>query len=395
MDNQNLDGDPKPENEGGTDPELKKLEEEKNKITKQTELITAKAGLITAEKSLVTAQLPDTSAAPAQITPAVNLDETKPGYVAELVAYGALNKKAKEVAKAINSLSLGNASIMIVDSLELAADDVGLIQLSTQMKYFSSQMKIQVEINQKVIAAAGQVVRSEEERLGAAAITAGLTIASSILSSLSTIGGFFQKEYTIKSRDITIQLSTLQAAVAGQIKNAPIYINKFYRIIDAPLLTKLQECFELRMKLAGNIALLKSLSAQTPAENADAAKKLAQDEVSSSSQALIDAFDKFFTESTTLPQGSTCSPLMLAILRQHYDEMGITHYLYLGLSATGGEVVTKKSNWFWQISKIGILAGGVISTILIEKSGRVVYSDTSTAMIRTKYDLDNEKTIDI
>ena len=60
--------------------------------------------------------------------------------------------------------------------------------------------------------------------------------------------------------------------------------------------------------------------------------------------------------------------------RERVQDLGITHLLYIGVSSSGGEVVTK---WSMLVFKtISYFGGCVVSWVMAKKDGEILASDT-------------------
>ncbi|MBW7886392.1 MAG: hypothetical protein H3C34_27950, partial [Caldilineaceae bacterium] len=106
-------------------------------------------------------------------------------------------------------------------------------------------------------------------------------------------------------------------------------------------------------------------------------------------QALLAAVDGFVTAVTTPPANETLPPLVSAALREYIcsQESG-THLLYVGLNAAGGQLVTKRSFWFWQ-NTIAYVGYAVTSYTLVEKATNdVLAADTVGRMASLKHEPD-------
>jgi hypothetical protein len=384
----NPSGEP-PENQSGgeTTPEDKARAELLAKINEEKELLDAQADLEKSKTTLLTAQLGTfNNQSTAQ---AVDTGTATTPYIVEFLSQKILIENAEEIAKKINALGENISKILIVDSMELCTDDVGLMQIKSQINGYNELFKERLLEDVTLLHESIRVTPSNEEpriaselpseraySLPLAGVSAALTGLSSILTGISSIAGFFQDKYSIKAAKYTPDLVPLQARVAGKVTKCPVIFNKNYRTDSSPLLEMLKEALILRETLSEKKGKLESVSAQNPDPQKEAVEKPKRELAVNSSDTLIKAFDGFFTLLTTIPSGASYSPLMIAIMRDSIDQLGITHYLYLSISSVGGDVITVSSIWPWKSGQMSVMVGSIFTAILIDKTGKVVFADT-------------------
>lgn len=357
----------------------------------------------------------------------------KTPHYATLVSYEALIKNARSIAQGINDLKeiKKNEKIAIVDSLSLALDDVGTLQIKVQIAEFKSIFAAHLKeclriyehtrsFIQPMKGAGGLKIESLIEGLkvdmdairftrsyastgmkgmaasglaGGALMNAltplGLAITgvSSVLSGVSNIMGYLREEYNLQSVTPAADIEALQAEVAGQITCAKVLLGSFHRVKNSKLLTALQQCLDLRSKIEDVKAKLQLEEAKEVDPQIEAAEKPARDLLVSASTSMLDAFDDFFKTITAVTPEAKYSPLMIAVIRDSLTDLGVTHYLYLKTVTMGGDVIEVKSIWPWRSSQVSVIAGSICSAVLADAEGSVVFAKTSAPdLVKKRFD---------
>jgi len=416
--------------------ELKQLETQKGLVIAQKDLVAASNDLIKEQQDLVRSALGASAAEGEGGEPAAGAaeqpasGESKTPYYATLVSYEALMKNARSIAQGINALK-GVEKIAIVDSMALALDDVGTLQIKYQIAEFKSIftahfkecLRIYEQTRSLILStkgADGSDLASLVEGLkvdmdairftvpyasiglkgmaasglaGGALMNAltplGLAITgvSSVLSGVSNIMGYLREEYALQAITPAADLEALQAEVAGQITCAKVLLGRFHRVKNSKLLTALQQCLDLRSKIEDVKAKLQLEEAKEVDPQIEAAEKPARDLLVSASTSMLDAFDEFFKTITAVTPEAKFSPLMIAVIRDSLTDLGVTHYLYLKTVTMGGDVVAVKSIWPWRSSQVSVIAGSVCSAVLADAEGSVVFAKTSAPdLVKKRFD---------
>lgn len=367
----------------------------------------------------------------------ITLDE-KAGYLTTVIAYRAMLRLADAAAAAIDALNLREAKILLVDSLEFAAADTAVLQLSAQIGAWKTELKrLNIQLSGMVAAAQKSPVPAGSplplERI-APAFVAGLApsvllpLLTGAVSATADLIGYFKTDYAISGRDVEVSDKALRARVAGKISGATVYWQDYYRIAQSPLLATFAQVTEQQALLRQNLDLLKrtvidpltarivtlgaeieALQAEAKAlklpdqaerkeelgnEIAELGKELAAavrakrepDLLYAQARAVLDVIDGNTAQLTAVPQGQQLSPLGRAALRDYLDVLGITHLLHASVVSAGGEVVTGK-NWFLGAPQAGYLAGGVICYVLSQVDGAIVAADTLAGTDYLKFKL--------
>ena len=385
------------------------------------------------------ADVPDYEAQAKPREGAIALD-AKAGYMATIVAYRAMLRQADLIADSINDLNLSDARIMLVNTPEFAAGDIALRQVSTQFEAWQAELE---RLNKLVTGLTR--AKADDERLAAPAflVAALPMVAGAIASGVSpaallpllagTIGatadliGYFKTDYALSGRDVSVGDTALRARVAGKIRGVPVYMQDFYRVEDAPVVSTFNAIVSLRAALGQNLDLLKSqvispLELQIGALTADIEQLQAQikklklpaeqkekerlegllaaatkglttavnqrrplDLLYARGTGAITAWDVVSKDLTAVPAGGQLSLLTQAALRDTLNVMKITHLLYVTVASAGGEIITGK-NWFLGAPQVGYLGGGAVTYMLAEVGGAICAADTlaGTAYLKVK-----------
>ncbi len=328
----------------------------------------------------------------------VTADE-KAGYIATFAAYNAMIQKAAAIAKRINTtLSPQKSKIVIVDTLDFCISDAELLQITTQIELIEKELENQVKRIQDAKAAIKTIIENAPgQKVGVAAVpavAAALPMVKGIISSLADIFGYLKTDYEIKGQTVALSNIALHSLVAGQIekKSVEVYLPGFHRIKSSQTIEKLANCMSQKATLQSETEELKKqldnpVIAEKKKEGSPAEKEKIKDieKTCEFSGTLLGEFSEFYKALVTTPTGKSFSPLVSAIIRQHLNELGITHLLYLAVTSSGGEMVTGKGLFQWGTA--GFLGGCVVTYILAECSGKIVDSDTSYGYSSIKYNL--------
>ena len=416
--------------------ELKQLETQKGLVVAQKDLIAASNDLIKEQQDLVRNALGASPAEGEGGEPAAGAaaqpvsGETKTPFYATLVSYEALMKNARSIAQGINAVN-GVEKIAVVDSMALALDDVGTLQIKVQIaefkNIFTAHFKECLRIYEQTRSltlpmkgAGGSDLASLVEGLkvdmdairftvpyaatglkglAASGLAGGalmntltplglaITGVSSVLSGVSNIMGYLREEYALQAVTPAADLEALQAEVAGQITSAKVLLGRFHRVKNSKLLTALQQCLDLRGKIDDIRAKLQLEEAKEADPQLEAVEKPARDLLVSASTSMLTAFDEFHKTITAVSAETKYSPLMIAVIRDSLADLGVTHYLYLKTVAMGGDVIEVKSIWPWRSSQVSVIAGSVCSAVLADAEGNVLFAKTSAPdLVKKRFD---------
>ena len=389
---------------------------EQKSLAAQKNVIDAQKELQTAELALLTARLPASTVT----APTGEVTSEAGGYMAELIAFQAMQRCAAETAERINDKLPGDARLLVVDTLAVAQGDFPRLLVQSQFdqykKSFQEQQdKIEEQLQQEPPAAEsepeGKFVPEFAPALGAA-FTA-LSVAPQVLGAAASLLSYFKTDYTIKSKTVTLADSALRAAVAGKIDKGQTRVLDFYLAGDSRLIKQYMALLEGRFKLelakttyseqvvnrlAGTIEEIKEQlkklqdskkeEERTAADQAKitglekeipriSAQKGDAEQIVARCTALISKFDEFVTL-VTAKSGDEQPLLLQAAVRDHILAVGTTHLLYLKVESKGGESITKKSIWT-RGGETAFLGGVAASYILVDVTGAVLSADTISA----------------
>ena len=347
------------------------LEQKLKEIQLQQKIAEAEQATALANQNRLSAQFPTGQAKPlkGEVTTDANF-----GYLAEISAYHAMSQKADEIATGVVACLNGGDKILVVDSLDICAPDVLLLQIKNQIDFWRKKMASQLG---QVIQEVGQSVTPT------VASMAAITVGTAILSSLADIAGFFQVDYNIKGRKVEIGNAALHALVAGKIckktQKVDVLLQGFHRIKSSDLVNDFERCTELRGELAAELAVL------TDKLESDLKGNVHAKSIAEQTKSILRSFDEFNKSATSVPEGGTLSPMAQATIRAHLDEQRITHVLYLAVSSAGGESITKQ--WLWTTPKISFLGAGAYTYVLATCDGKIVAADTIVGTAFARYQL--------
>jgi len=402
------------------------ITQQKEIMDAQTELLKSNLELEKSKKALITEQIGSPTSTNEATSVAIAADKTP--FFAELLAHQVLLKSAQrigeELKKYFNILSQSEEGktrkIMLIDSPDLAVEDVGRIQIKNQLEEYLKTLSSQAKACEEIIAQKRELVINDllkgsriddlviktitapsgsKSRIGYGSprgdrintlstvgstistlfppINAGIEGISALITGVSNIMGFFQDEHTLTPTKTESDLSAFQAAVVDQIKDdACLMINRLHRITASILLETLQKCLVLRATVDDFRQKMGTEAVKEPDPEAEVAEKPKRELMISACATMIKDFDDFFARITAILEGGKYSPLMIAVMREQFDIQKVTHYLFLKIVTMGGDVITSKSIWPWISSRVVVMAGSVCSAVLVDESGNIVYSKT-------------------
>ena len=392
------------------------------------------------EKAIAEAQQAIAEANQAKLQAQIPAGEAKPvegkittgekfGYVAELTAYSAIIRKADAIAQTISSRVPEDARLLIVDSLDFCGPDVQLLQVSSQLDFWTKELRAQDRQIKNLLDAAR--APSPLAAFAAESLLPVVPMAVGALSAAADIIGYFRIDYDIKGQEIELCDTALRARVAQGIQNHPVYLSRFHRIPSSAVIAAFNQSIEQRGQLNLTMAQLKSavidqltteigrnkqkiqtLEAElkklkSPEDDEEIAEKttalgqcrkqLSEAEAAKSqhesaytrAEALIKGFDEFNKVLTSVPAGKEYSLLANAAIRQYLDEMQITHLLYLTVTSSGGEAITGKG--LFQSGRVAFLGGGVVTYVLADCTGKIIAADAVVGSSYVKFNLGQDR----
>lgn len=402
------------------------LTQQKEIMDAQTELLKSNLELEKSRKALITEQIGSPTSTNEATSVAIAADKTP--FLAELLAHQVLLKSAhkigEELKKCFNKLNQSEEGkpikIMLIDSPDLAVEDVGRIQIKNQLEEYQKNLTSQAKACEEIIAQKRELVirdlvkgsiiddlaiktitapSGSKSRIGYGSprgdristlstvgsaistifptMNAGLEGISALITGVSNIMGFFQNEHTLTPTKTESDLSAFQAAVVDQFNDDTfVMINRLHRITTSILLETLQKCLILRATVDDFRQKMGTEAVKESDPDAEAAEKPKRELMISACATMIKDFDDFNARITAIPEGGKYSPLMIAVMREQFDTLKVTHYLCLKIVTMGGDIITSKSIWPWISSRVIVMAGSVCSAVLVDGSGDIVYSKT-------------------
>lgn len=350
------------------------------------------------------------------------------GYIAEVVAYSAVEEMAAEITAALTKsemLPIG-ATILIVDQLDRASDDLPLVEIKVQLDSFKHALAAQIQQNEGLL----QRKALESVALAAPAIaTSVLPLAVAALSLTADIAGYFRTDYSIKGQVFEVKKEALVSAVTGQLRamDRQVYLENFYPLSTSQLITDFTYLHQdtmtlktLRNRLSLEAAEPKGreiiqfqelverlkeektgLDVNTQGEEIRRIEEqISQHETSINvtqeklrevnaavlaSDTLVAAFDNFSKAMTTSPDGQTSPKLVQAALRDKIEQLHPDFLLYLKVLSSGGEAVVKRN--FWSSGDTSFIGGVVACYILAAADGAVITSGTRVTLSALDYKL--------
>jgi hypothetical protein len=383
--------------------ELKKLKEqyalmeERLKVEKLSQ--TQELELVKARIDLFKQILPAGTSKPLEGTTKMDKEFSQ---IAEQVAYDAMDRAVTKIINNLKNLALGpNPAILIVDKLDIAAGDTPLIDLRLQLQDYSTQIQKQTSsIKDLVQGEEISPAKPETDKMFAPAALAALPIviqlAPAALSLVSDITGFFRKNYEVAGTKFSLKQEALLAGIAGQLatENRKVYLFNYYLLDDqsgqSELLKKLRELDtqltdmgKLQIRLATKIHQVNSDSQGKKNKKEWLEEAAAASKSATQLQADITAF---LVKIASPDSADKLSKLGQALVRDKIRQLEITHLLYLGVSSSGGGVVTKQGNWASSGATTHI--GGVtVIYILSAKDGSIRASGTIPMLCSLEVDL--------
>jgi len=401
---------------------LEKLKLEKEIADTQKAIAEAQKATVEANKGALEAQLP--AAGQAKPLEGTVTTDTDFGFIAELVAHHAIKLKAGELAESVAQAIPENAHVLITDNLDFCGEDIQVLQVMDQLAYYRDEFAARIEDCTKSLPAQTPSPLFVQGWIGPASL---LPAVPGMISAAADIVGYFQSNFEVKSRKVTLANTAIHAIVAGRIKKPGVrlHLPGFHRVKAAPVLDLLKQCITARQTLGRLAAMLKStasnkkqaeqvlLQEQITTQEAElktlvspesdekiqqisreiAEKKdrlanmpsLPEEQISAAAETLVQHFDTFNTAITTVAQGKTNPPVFEIAIRQYLDQVGITHILYLAALSAGGEAILEKR--LFRSGDIAYLGGGAIACILVDINGAVLYSSEENALARVNYNL--------
>ena len=268
---------------------------------------------------------------------------------------------------------------------------------------------------------------------GAQGVAGALPAALAAVAGVASIAGYFSADYTVKGRKLALSDDALKRAVAGRFEQVAVRVFGYGCLLASPLLSTFAGLMEQRRALAGEARVLAARAKQLGADSAavgeaaahmiaagDAdqpeehrpatrsggraeeqekkAEQALQQRIEANAEelaailallhpanALVEAFDKFVEGIIVVKEGAAHSPLMAAAIREAICQSTATHYLYVKVVESGGQVVTKRRLWPLP-TRLYYTGAASVSYLLTDRQGRVLAGDVVGQMITLDQD---------
>ncbi len=422
---------------------LKQKEEEAAIKAQEQAIAEAETAIAEAKKSKMKAELPDgVTVTPPEGT--ITTDD-KFGYLTELVANDTLIRQVEKLMEKISTAELpDNSKILLVDDLNIAAKDVQLLQVKSQLDILNKGMDTQIKANDTYFQSEENKRDTKEEEAdieltymmasissltakpvvasligSAAAMPTILGTAGAVVGSVANIVSMFRKDYTIKGKAISLSEMALKALIAGKLRECKenkyrVYLPDFYSITKSELIGKFEAADQKRWKLEYQVQLLQQQIVE-PTKKAIAGfeaeiKKIKDpslleckrkelkdltifqqvtEQVVLQSKCIIQTYDKSIEVLFTAPEGQNASPMAAAILQEKISQLQITHLLYTKIVSSGGEAITGKK--MMGSGETAYLGGSVVTYFLAQVGGDIVAAGTLVEAGRLDYELGSKE----
>lgn len=268
---------------------------------------------------------------------------------------------------------------------------------------------------------------------GAQGVAGALPATLAAVAGASSIASYFSADYTITGRKLALSDDALKRAVAGRCEQVAVRVFGYGCLQASPLLSKFADLMDQRRELAGEARILAARARQLGADSeavGQAAAHLAaagdvdqpeerrsvtrsggraeeqgkepahalQQRIEANAEelaailaqlhpanALVEAFDKFVEGIIAVKEGAAHSPLMAAAIREAICQSTATHYLYVKVVESGGQVVTKRRLWPLP-TRLYYTGAASVSYLLTDKQGRVLAGDVVGQIITLDQD---------
>lgn len=428
---------------GAKQPDVVLDEEAKQLKLLQTKAEARKA-IAEAETATIKAAIPEVK--PVDVTSSVDLGEKGGASLASVVAAAALSEVAGSIGSTVSSV-VRDGMVMIVEDRSVAESDVVYLAVTGRLQQFSTGLsamtdglqprKTSTPYETKIVAAApglaviaglgGLVaniaglfksdltVRARDVTVSRFALIAEIMQRLIRGSTAVVLPGFAMVEQSAVFRsfnDLLEKRYRLERVIV-ELENREIQPTN--RQIDG-LVASITEQRTMRLKALadGKVAEAEQIKKLIDETQRDLNALYEDEKVQnykanvSAARSLLAAFDAFALSLTSVPTGARYAPLVGAVLReqlrgspplpapQHEDSTdskpapgtasgAITHLLYVEVSSSGADVVTRSGILGWR-QKAAFLGAVQASYILASSDGTVMRSGAVTKTAITTFD---------
>jgi len=368
--------------------ELQNLKDQQD-ITKF--FATQQLELAKAQRDLITQLVPagETKGTAGSVT---QEGEGKTAFIAEQIAFYALNKNSDAICRGIIKKlghSPSTSKILIINQPNFTLDDLPYFDLKAQFDLYFSLVNQQKKIMDKIITPGHPVAET---------VLLALGLGAAVLSNIADIASYFKTDFTITNLGVTIKNEVPTAAIAGKLadNNISVYVLNNYFLEPGPgevsdrttlfgMLNGVNEDILVINQLKGRV------NARVEEETKNTTDKPSQEWFNAAAQsirdadALIAALNAFLKSITTPDTGQPYSRFAMAMLREKIRSMDISHVLYLNVASSGGETQSEKRPL--QEIRFSYIAGITLTWMLIRKDGSVAGTETVSYLYQYKCDL--------
>jgi len=337
------------------------------------------------------------------------------GYLTEQVVYASAREIAAVIGKQLETI-VGDKkkTILLVNKLDSASNDIVYIELLLQFRIFDSILVDQITANKRIETVIGELLRLPPKP-GRDLISLR-TVASAVpyaVNAMAEIASYFRTDYKIAGMEVKVSDNALIAAVAGELAkiNEAVFIDAHY-LLDIPpgqitTYTGLIDALKSDPDALSNLNLLEGimlyLNLVTEATKSRATLQIFIKEYSDDknfvelldkakkeiehTDAVLKLASEFFKNISTAKSGETSSKLGNALMREKIRRIGgtgVTHLLSLVISSSGGDAITVRTFLSGSNKYVG---GLVVSYVLSTIDGKVLAADTISRYAVMNFDL--------
>ncbi|MCM1988003.1 hypothetical protein [Methanococcoides seepicolus] len=392
---------------------LKQKEEQAAIMAQEQAIAESEKAIAEANKAKLEAELPaGATATPPEGT--ITTDD-KFGYLAELVAYDTLTHQVEKLVKAVKDTELPkDCKILLVEDLNVAADDVHLLQVERQLETLKNGLAAQIEANKAHLQPSEPKKELVETKGIVETAIATAPVVAVATAGIGAVSNMFRADYTVKGKEISLSDTALRALIAGKLSKCSVYLPHFYNITESKLIDTFEEVVGQRWGLQNQVQQLnqqivepkkkkvaeleveiKKLADPSLVERKQAklealtAEQQAAETAVLQSESLITACDESRKALLTAADDQTASPMEAAVLREKILALKVTHLLYATIVSSGGEAITSRR---WLTSgHTAYLGGSVVSYILAKVEGDIVTADTLVRAGRLEYQMGSKE----
>lgn len=379
-------------------------------------------------------------------TTGTTVDE-KAGSMVDVAAARALEAVAEHFSKTIDEHLEDGSVVLIVEHRRLAETDAPYADIRARFTWFNEEFDRWIGDLEPSAAQTTPPAQTADDDVRqvmfALPIAAGITSAIQIGSAaMSLVGlgadlvGMFKTNYAISGRDVALDQASFSALMARGLnhRNITVIVDGFVPLAESVLIRSFNELRTKRNKLESIVAqgrardvgptqrLIDRYLSRIEAAEAEFDKAVSggkpfgdkarlvnklRDELAGIETAefldvrarldnatvLVSSLDQYLTLITTVPEGQTYPPIVAAAIREPLhlgigsgdSPAKVTHVLYAGLVASGGDVATE-SNHFKKDDWITVVGSARATFTLVDTRGAVVCASARGEVMGGKYD---------